>query len=84
MKGIDIKKYISEKFGLSVPSAAVYVVLKALEDRGLVYAKWSEDSEGTRVKLYYVTSEGKEYLKEKIEAIKSIKKILDYILEEVS
>ncbi|MEM0249838.1 MAG: PadR family transcriptional regulator [Desulfurococcaceae archaeon] len=79
MRGIDVQKYIKEKFDFDIPSAAVYVILKGLEEKGLVYSKWDKDAEGSPVKLYYATGEGKDYLKDKIEAIKSLKKVLDYL-----
>lgn len=82
LRGIDIKNHIKEKFGFEIPSAAVYVILKNLEERGLVFSKWDRDPSGSPVKLYETTSEGKEYLKEKIKALKGIKEVLNYLTEE--
>ena len=80
MRAIDLKNIIKERFDIDVPSAAIYMVLKGLEERGLVYSKWETSEGGSPVKLYYTTNEGKEYLKEKIEALKSTKKIFDYLV----
>lgn len=81
MRGIDLKNVIKEKFGVDVPSAAIYVVLKNLEEKGLVYSKWEKDQSGSPVKLYEITGEGKEYLKEKARALKSVKELIDYLAE---
>lgn len=81
MRGIDVKKRIKEIFGLDVPSAVIYIILKNLEERGLVYSKWDKSEDGSPLKTYSITSEGAEYLKEKVSAIKSIRKILDYLAE---
>lgn len=81
MRGIDIKNTIKDRFGFEIPSAVIYMVLKGLEERGFVYSTWDKISEGNPIKVYTITSEGKEYLEERVKALHSIRKIVDFLIE---
>jgi DNA-binding PadR family transcriptional regulator len=58
MKRLNRKEYDN----LQVEPSTIYPLLRRLEQRGMLEAKWSE-AEGKRKRLYFVTREGKEMLR---------------------
>jgi len=79
MRGIELKKKIRDELELDIPSPAIYVVLKMLENKGLVVSNWEIDEKGSARKIYRITEEGLDYLNESLGRLKSLKKILEYL-----
>lgn len=80
MHGGEIQRRIGERFGLNVPKAMVYGLLRRLERHGFVVSKWVTDEEGPARRIYYVTEEGLEYLSKSIERLKEVREIIDKLI----
>jgi PadR family transcriptional regulator PadR len=79
MRGVELKKKIRDELELDIPPSAIYVVLKMLENKGLVVSNWEIDEKGSARKIYRITEEGLDYLNESLGRLKSLKKILEYL-----
>ena len=80
MHGGEIQRRIRERFGLDVPRAMVYGLLRRMERHGFVVSKWVTGEEGPAKRVYYVTEEGLEYLKRSIERLKEVRKLIDTLI----
>lgn len=80
--GYLISKTISEKTDnkLDIKNATIYLAFKRMEKEKLITSYWVDSEVGARRKLYSITKEGKEYLKNKKKEWKSNKTILDKLL----
>ncbi|RLE65521.1 MAG: hypothetical protein DRJ47_04940 [Thermoprotei archaeon] len=79
--GYQLAEEISKKLGKEVPRPMIYNILKHLEERGFATSKWEFGESGPARKIYYITEEGQEALKRKIERIRKFKELLEKILE---
>ena len=83
MHGYQIAEEISKTLEKEVPKPAIYFALKKLEKGGFLTFKWEMREKGPARKTYYITEEGEELLKHKMELLKKFYKILGKILGEV-
>ncbi len=74
-----MRSALKEKLDLDIPSSAIYVILGMLEDKGLVTSSWETEEKGPAKKVYRITEEGLDYLKEMVEEIKRYRRVLDYL-----
>ncbi|MGC8609906.1 MAG: PadR family transcriptional regulator [Thermoplasmata archaeon] len=81
--GYAIEKDISEKLGHKLPPGMIYVMLKTLESKGCIKFEDSIGKTGRNVKIYYITDEGKDLLKNHVEQLEKLKIILDNIIYRV-
>lgn len=79
LRGAEIRSALKEKLDLDIPSSAIYVILGMLEDKGLVASSWETEERGPARKVYRITEEGLEYLKEMVEEIKRYRKVMEYL-----
>jgi len=79
MHGADIHKALSETYGLNVPKAMIYGLLRRMESHGLIISTW-DTSESPAKRVYRITEEGLDYLDEAISYLKTIKKIVDKLV----
>lgn len=79
MRAVDIKNAIKDRFEFEVPNAIIYMVLKGLEERGLIYSKWDKDLEGNPIKVYFITEEGRVYLSERTKVLQSVKRVFEFL-----
>lgn len=77
-----IRRISNESF--EIKEGTMYVVLKRLESKNFISAKWGDNgSEGARRKYYNITLSGIEYLKIQKSKWNYLKNILDIFFEEV-
>lgn len=84
MYGYELSKKIralsNESF--EIKEGTLYVVLKRLENKGLVTTEWGDESNiGARRKYYNITSDGTEYLRIQKLKWKHFKNILEIFFE---
>ena len=79
MHGYQIEEELYKLLNRKIPEGFIYGLLKRLEVKGLVTYQWETPQSGPARKVYRVTEEGEVYLKERIESIKSIKPLIDYL-----
>jgi len=58
-------------------AGAVYTILRRMEQRGLVSSAWEENGSGPDRRVYKVTAEGEELLRQGIEAMLLRKVLID-------
>jgi len=80
--GAEIYRILKEKFKIDVPKPMIYGLLRRMEYFGFLASKWDVESGGPARRMYKITEEGLEYLKESIENLKKIKNIIDNLLSE--
>ena len=80
LHGGEIQRKISEKFGLNVPKAMIYGILRRLEHHNLVTSKWVIEEGGPAKRVYYITDDGLEYLNKAIEKLEKVRSIIDKLL----
>lgn len=80
--GYFVSKRIIEKTNnmMDIKNATIYLAFKRMEKDGLIKSYWSDDNEVARRKYYSITSQGKNYLKEKKTEWQKNKGILDSLL----
>ncbi len=84
--GYEISKRVRNISGntFEIKEGTLYVVLKRLENNGLVTAYWDDsESGGGRRRNYRITEEGEEYLVRKKEEWAFFKNIIDTFFKEV-
>ncbi len=55
----------------------LYRILRQMEENGLVTSKWYTEGKGAARRIYQITSLGKDYLKDYIDQLKSMKEQID-------
>jgi len=80
--GAEIYRTLKEKFKIEVPKPIIYGLLRRMEYFGFLISKWDIESGGPAKRMYKITEEGLEYLKESIENLKKIKSVIDNLLSE--
>lgn len=78
--GAEIKELLKSKLDLDMPSSVIYAILGMLEEKGMVISSWETPEKGAARKVYRVTEEGINYLKERVERLKRAKKVFDFLL----
>ncbi|MEM1550854.1 MAG: PadR family transcriptional regulator [Candidatus Bathyarchaeia archaeon] len=78
--GSEIHEILKSKFELDIPSAAIYTILSALEERDLVSSRWETGERGPARKIYNVTEYGVEHLKNVIEEYKKFKRLFEFLI----
>jgi len=82
MHGYQIAEEASKILEREVSRPVIYFSLKKLEKDGFLTFKWETREKGPARKIYYITEEGEELLKHKMELLKEFYKILGKILGE--
>jgi PadR family transcriptional regulator PadR len=79
LRGTELRKALKDRLDLDVPSSAIYVILSMLEEKGLVVSSWETEEKGPARKVYRISEEGLDYLKEMVEEIKRYRRVLEYL-----
>jgi len=82
MHGYQIAEEISKMLEKEVPRPVIYFALKKLEKDGFLTFKWEMQEKGPARKIYYITEEGEELLKLKMELLKKFYNLLGKLLGE--
>ncbi len=79
--GYAIHEELKKLLDRDLPKALIYVTLRRLEEKGLVYSKWEVSQQGPAKRVYYITGEGEKVLGHKIECLKRFIALLQKIIE---
>ncbi|MGQ4891602.1 MAG: PadR family transcriptional regulator [Candidatus Njordarchaeia archaeon] len=82
--GSEVQKKLAEKYGLEVPKPVVYMILRKMEDDGLIVSWWETPSSGPVKRIYKVTDFGYEWMVKSIEDLKKLRKVVDDLIKELS
>lgn len=79
--GYEISKIIKKESNMeySIGEGTLYTSLRRLEKKSLITSKWKLKEERNR-KYYEITDEGKNYLSEKLDAIKKFNNLMENLL----
>lgn len=80
--GGDIYQRLKEKFEIETPRPVVYVLLRRLENAGLMVSSWDIQESGPAKRRYTITEDGLEYLNLGLERLKKVGKIIDQLVQE--
>ncbi|MDP8003765.1 MAG: PadR family transcriptional regulator [Caldisphaera sp.] len=81
--GYEINKILSNKLGEQLPPGYVYVLLKSMESKGLIYAKKDSNKRGQKLTEYIITEEGINFLKDHKNALEKGKAMIEELLEAI-
>lgn len=73
--GVRLRQEIAERTGRSVSAGGVYTILSRLEERGMVTSTLSRETPergGRRKKLYRITPEGAQALRDSYDALQAM------------
>jgi len=71
----DLRKSTSNEY--APESGAIYTMLRRLEQRGLVASRWEKNASRADRRVYTITQEGKEFLKEGLQMAKRRRRLMD-------
>ncbi len=78
--GSEIYRILRDNYGLDIPAPLVYTLLRRMERRGLIISEWKTEETGPVKRIYRLTDEGLEYLRDSINRLRKIKEIIDNLL----
>jgi len=81
MHGYNIWKKLERIFDMKVPHPIVYKILREYEEYGLVKSNWVHDNIGPARKMYSITEDGEELLRENLDFLKKMQAILADIVK---
>lgn len=82
MHGGNIHQSLKEKFGIDPAKPIVYIMLRRMEGAGLVISQWDTTNSGPARRVYQITQEGLDYLKESTERLKNAARIIRMLVGE--
>jgi PadR family transcriptional regulator PadR len=82
--GYSLQVYISEKFQRKVPPGTVYVLLSSMMKRGFIVVSEQKFVSGRSMKIYSITDSGIEFLKDHIDPLIIIQKIVGDLISSIS
>lgn len=80
--GAEIYRALREKYGVEVPKALVYGLLRRMEYAGLLASSWDVEGGGPARRKYVISVEGLDYLKESLESLRKVKTLIDLLITE--
>ena len=79
--GGEIHQKLREAFGINTPKPLVYTLLRRMEENGLLTSTWDVSGGGPARRVYRVTEEGLEWLKEAVKGLEKAIPLIEAILE---
>lgn len=81
--GYEINKSIQEKTGnlYEMKEATLYTAFRRLEEAGLIYSYWGDETTGARRRYYSITKLGTDALESNIKEWEQTKYIIDAIIK---
>jgi DNA-binding PadR family transcriptional regulator len=71
----ELRKFTSNEY--APEPGAIYTMLRRLEERGLLASRWEKKASRTDRRVYTLTQEGKEFLKEGLQMVKRRRQLMD-------
>ncbi|MCQ5340773.1 MAG: PadR family transcriptional regulator [Candidatus Methanomethylicia archaeon] len=82
MHGGGIHQSLKERFGIDTAKPIVYVMLRRMEEAGLVVSQWDTSGSGPAKRVYRITQDGIDYLKDAIDNLKNVVKLIRMLISE--
>lgn len=80
--GGEVQRALKERFSIDVPRAMIYGLLQRLERHGFLISTWDTSGSGPARRVYRITEEGEEYLKETLEKLVKVKDIIECLVSD--
>lgn len=81
--GSELHRILKERYGLDIPRAIIYMLLRKMEDEGLIVSQWDIGESGPAKRIYRITEEGLDHLNDSIELLKKLKNAIEEILSKL-
>ncbi|MBS7609057.1 PadR family transcriptional regulator [Candidatus Bathyarchaeota archaeon] len=80
--GGDIHQGLKEKFKIEAPRPLIYTLLRRMEAIGFIVSSWEMQESGPARRIYRITEDGLEYLRDSLERLRRDADIIKTLLEE--
>ena len=80
--GGEIYHSLKEKFKIDVPRGIIYALLRKMEGDSLIVSNWDIQETGPARRIYYITEDGLEYLKDYLERLRRASQMIHILLED--
>jgi len=81
--GSQVYQDLKEKFGLAAPRPLIYTLLRRLEKGGLVTSTWEIPESGPARRVYRITEEGLDILKDAAVKLREIIPLIEKIIKAI-
>ena len=81
--GSEIHQKLKEKFNIEPPKPLVYTLLRRMERSGLIVSTWDIQESGPARRVYKITEEGIEHLRNMANRLKKIIPIIESIIKSI-
>lgn len=81
--GSEIHRLLKERYNLNIPKPIIYMILRKLEERGMIISEWDLSDRGPVRRIYRMTEEGLDYLNESVNKLKKLRHIIDDLLSKL-
>ncbi|RLI07781.1 hypothetical protein DRO24_02350 [Candidatus Bathyarchaeota archaeon] len=80
--GAEIGRLLEDRYNIVVPRAMVYGLLRRMERHGFVFSQWSVEESGPARRIYRITEEGLDYLKDYLRRLRRVKFLIERLISE--
>ena len=80
--GGEIYQSLKEKFKIDVPRGIIYTLLRKMEGDSLIVSNWDIQETGPARRIYHITEDGLEYLKDYLERLRRASQMIHILLED--
>ena len=80
--GGEIYQILKEKFKIDVPRGIIYALLRKMEGDSLIVSNWDIQETGPARRIYHITEDGLEYLKDSLERLRRASHMIHILLED--
>ena len=80
--GGEIYQSLKERFRIDVPRGIIYALLRKMEGDSLIVSNWDIQETGPARRIYYITEDGLEYLKDYLERLRRASQMIHILLED--
>ena len=80
--GGEIYLTLKEKFRIDAPRGIIYALLRKMEGDSLIVSNWDIQETGPARRIYHITEDGLEYLKDYLERLRRASQMIHILLED--
>lgn len=82
--GSEIHRILKDRYGFEMPKPVIYMLLRRLEELGLVISEWETGDSGPVRRVYKLTDDGLELLKDSVSKLEKLKVIIEELIKGLS
>ena len=82
--GSEIHKILKDNYELNVPKPVVYMILRKLEELGLVISEWQTSGSGPVKRVYQLTDDGFDLLKDSLPKLEKLRLLLEGLISDLN